>query len=108
MGDVYSFGIMMMETFTRKRPSDDMFGGNLSLKRWVELSIPQKPDEVIDANLVMNLEEEQIDNNVQCVSAILELALKCTADSPMDRINMKEANAQLQKIRISISPMRSK
>ncbi|XP_057794955.1 probable LRR receptor-like serine/threonine-protein kinase At3g47570 [Salvia miltiorrhiza] len=108
MCDVYSYGVMLLETFTRKRPSDDMFGGDLSLKRWVELSLPKMPDKVIDVNLLMNFEEEQTDKNLLSVSSILELALKCSADSPMDRINMKEANAELQKIRLSIFPMRSK
>ncbi|XP_057803777.1 probable LRR receptor-like serine/threonine-protein kinase At3g47570 [Salvia miltiorrhiza] len=97
--DVYSYGVMLIETFTRKRPSDDMFCRDMSLKRWVELSLSENPDELIDANLVMNLEEEMIDKNMQCVSSILELALKCSADSPGDRINMKQAHAELQKIK---------
>ncbi|XP_057796847.1 probable LRR receptor-like serine/threonine-protein kinase At3g47570 [Salvia miltiorrhiza] len=97
--DVYSFGVMVIETFTRKRPCDDMFCGDMSLKRWVELCLPEIPNEVIDANLVMNLEEEQIDKNLQCVSSIFQLALKCSADSPGDRINMKQAHAELQRIK---------
>ncbi|XP_057799486.1 receptor kinase-like protein Xa21 [Salvia miltiorrhiza] len=97
--DVYSYGVMVIETFTRKRPCDDMFCGDMSLKRWVELSLSDIPDEVIDANLVRNLKEEMISKNMQCVSSILELALKCSADSPRDRINMKQAHAELQKIK---------
>ncbi|KAL7139427.1 hypothetical protein ABFS83_09G049800 [Erythranthe nasuta] len=98
--DVYSLGVMVMETFTRKRPSDEMFGGDLTLKSWVQSSLNNKSSsEVIDANL-LNLENGHgFEKNVQCVSSILELALNCCAESPGDRITMNEALAKLQKIK---------
>ncbi|KAG8371643.1 hypothetical protein BUALT_Bualt13G0109500 [Buddleja alternifolia] len=40
--DVYSYGIMLIETFTRKRPSDDLFGQDFSLRIWVERSLPNQ------------------------------------------------------------------
>ncbi|XP_047949700.1 receptor kinase-like protein Xa21 [Salvia hispanica] len=97
--DVYSYGVLLMETFTRKRPSDDMFAGDLSLKSWIQSSVPQSTYQVIDVNLLTNVEEEHGDRIVECTSSILELAFMCSADSPSDRINMKEALAELQKIK---------
>ncbi|XP_028801982.1 LRR receptor-like serine/threonine-protein kinase EFR [Neltuma alba] len=35
--DVYSFGIILMEVFTRKRPSEDIFVDGLNLKSWLPL-----------------------------------------------------------------------
>ncbi|KAL9156130.1 hypothetical protein ABFS82_09G052700 [Erythranthe guttata] len=98
--DVYSYGVMVMETFTRKRPSDEMFGGDLTLKSWVQSSLNnESSSEVIDANL-LNLENGHgFEKKVQCVSSILELALNCCAESSGDRITMNEALAKLQKIK---------
>ncbi|KAG8365222.1 hypothetical protein BUALT_Bualt18G0081900 [Buddleja alternifolia] len=93
--DVYSYGIILMETFTRKRPSDDMFGEDCSLKIWVERSLP---NQAIDADLLYP-EEKNFDKTLQCVSSILELALKCSAEYPSDRTNMKEALVELHKIK---------
>ncbi|PHU25690.1 hypothetical protein BC332_04022 [Capsicum chinense] len=36
--DVYSFGNLIMEMFTRIRPGDEIFTGDLSIRRWVETS----------------------------------------------------------------------
>ncbi|KAL7116647.1 hypothetical protein ACP275_03G017200 [Erythranthe tilingii] len=96
--DVYSYGVMLMETFTRKRPSDEMFGGDLTLKSWIQSSLQQSPSAIVDANL-MNPEDQNFEKNMQCVSSILELALKCSAEYPGDRINMKEAVTELRKIK---------
>ncbi|KAL7102807.1 hypothetical protein ACP275_08G140600 [Erythranthe tilingii] len=98
--DVYSYGVMVMEMFTRKRPSDDMFGGDLTLKSWVQSSLNNESStEVIDVNLLNTENKQGFEKNVECASSILELALKCCAESSGDRINMKEAFTEMQKIK---------
>ncbi|GAY64667.1 hypothetical protein CUMW_235190 [Citrus unshiu] len=51
-GDVYSFGIMLMEIFTRTKPTDEIFSGEMTLKRWVNDLLPISVMEVVDANLL--------------------------------------------------------
>ncbi|XP_057797606.1 receptor kinase-like protein Xa21 [Salvia miltiorrhiza] len=96
--DVYSYGVLLMETFSRKKPNDDMFVGDLSLKVWIESAIPQSTCQVIDANLLLNVDEEHGYKIVKFTSSILDLAVKCCADSPNDRINMKDVVGEMQKI----------
>ncbi|PIN19563.1 Serine/threonine protein kinase [Handroanthus impetiginosus] len=96
--DVYSFGIMLMETFTRKRPTDDLFTAGLSLRCWIYDLYSHSLGHVIDATL-LNSEEESFDKNVECISLIMKLALDCSSELPGERINMKEARATLQKIK---------
>ncbi|KAK4717729.1 hypothetical protein R3W88_016067 [Solanum pinnatisectum] len=99
--DVYSFGILMMETFTRKRPSDDTFTGEWSIQRWVSDSFPGEIHKVVDSNLVQP-GDEQIDAKMQCLLSIVELALSCTLVTPDARIGMKDALSKLKKIRLQL------
>ncbi|XP_009775020.1 uncharacterized protein LOC107781230 [Nicotiana tabacum] len=99
--DVYSFGIVMMEAFTRKRPSDEMFTGDLSLKQWVNDSLPSGVTQLVDADL-MRPKKEPLDAEMQCLVSVMELALSCTSVSPDARINMKEALLALNKIRLQL------
>ena len=95
-GDVYSFGILMMETFTRKKPTDNMFEGGMSLKCWVKEALPNSITEVADANL---LEEEHFTATKDCISSILELAVDCSADSPERRLDITNVLITLENIR---------
>ncbi|KAM3361590.1 hypothetical protein P3S68_016444 [Capsicum galapagoense] len=38
--DVYSFGNLIMEMFTRIRPGDEIFTGDMSIRRWVSDYFP--------------------------------------------------------------------
>ncbi|XP_059664301.1 probable LRR receptor-like serine/threonine-protein kinase At3g47570 [Cornus florida] len=97
--DVYSYGIMLMETFTRRKPTDDLFAGDLSLRGWVKESLPNAIIQVIDSNL-LTPEDEDFTTKVQCVSSIMELALNCSSESPQERFNMGNVLAALKKIRL--------
>ncbi|PHT89806.1 hypothetical protein T459_04919 [Capsicum annuum] len=97
--DVYSFGILMMETFTRRRPGDEIFSGDFSIRRWVNDSFPSRIHKVVDANLVQ-LEDEPTDLKMQCLTSIMELALNCTLATPDARISMEEALPTLERIRV--------
>nr|XP_027111965.1 receptor kinase-like protein Xa21 isoform X1 [Coffea arabica] len=96
--DVYSFGIVLMETFSRMKPSDEMFKDDLSLKSWIEESLPDATTQVIDANL-LGRQDEHFNEKLECISVIFKLALSCCADCPRDRTNMKDVVAALQKIK---------
>ncbi|THG05219.1 hypothetical protein TEA_013664 [Camellia sinensis var. sinensis] len=96
--DVYSYGILLVETFTRVKPIDEMFFEDMTMTRWIKESLPNAIYDVIDANLI-KLEEEYLKAVVlQCVSSIMELALSCSAESPGDRINMKDVLVALKKL----------
>ncbi|KAK4717727.1 hypothetical protein R3W88_016065 [Solanum pinnatisectum] len=99
--DVYSFGILMMETFTRIRPTDETFTGDLTIQRWVSDSIPSGIHKVVDSNLIQP-GDEQIDAKMKCLLSIMELALSCTLATPDARISMEDALSTLKKIRLQL------
>ncbi|CAN4092027.1 unnamed protein product [Withania somnifera] len=97
--DVYSYGIMLLETFTRRKPNE--FEGDLSLKQWVSCSLPEAIMDVVDANLV-TATDNRLQKELDIVALILKVALDCCAESPARRTNMQEVIGMLQKINIQL------
>ncbi|KAM7519393.1 hypothetical protein LguiB_018355 [Lonicera macranthoides] len=55
-GDVYSFGILLLEMFTGKSPTDEMFKDNLNLREFSKMAFPDKLVETIDPILLQQEE----------------------------------------------------
>ncbi|XP_022131406.1 probable LRR receptor-like serine/threonine-protein kinase At3g47570 [Momordica charantia] len=108
-GDVYSFGVTLLEIFTGKCPTQELFAGELNLIRWVQLAYPKELNEIVDVALLesrFNLyyEEQEIGpiKQNECLIDVIGVALSCTADSPDKRICMKDVFLKLKMIRATL------
>ncbi|CAK9145166.1 unnamed protein product [Ilex paraguariensis] len=102
-GDVYSFGIMLLELFTGKKPTHESFVGGINLKKWVQLAFPNNMEQVLDPELLSEIENFGCDDQsisleirCDCLKTVVGIALSCTSDSPTERISMKEVYRKLQ------------
>ncbi|MBA0624935.1 hypothetical protein Godav_010203 [Gossypium davidsonii] len=97
--DVYSYGIILIETFTKKKPTDNLFAEEVTIRHWrMEYSLPKGAIEIADADLLRK-EDEYFVVKANCMSAIMELALNCSAELPEERKDMKDAVVELKKIK---------
>ncbi|XP_049392514.1 receptor kinase-like protein Xa21 [Solanum stenotomum] len=98
-GDVYSYGIMMMEVLTKRRPTEDeIFNENLGLRQWIRQAFPRTIMEVVDANLFHEEESVNFKSEI-CIASMMELALDCTKEMSETRITMRDVVKRLNKIK---------
>ncbi|KAJ6813186.1 putative LRR receptor-like serine/threonine-protein kinase isoform X1 [Iris pallida] len=105
-GDVYSYGILLMELFTGKRPTDDAFKEGLTLRTFVNdgfsEGVMSTMDERLLANGVQASDHSQTINHAktfECVSLVLQIGLLCTNDLPTERMEIKRVRNELNKIK---------
>ncbi|XP_019051738.1 PREDICTED: putative receptor-like protein kinase At3g47110 [Nelumbo nucifera] len=62
-GDVYSsYGILLLEMFTGKRPTDEMFKDDLNLHKFAKMALPKQVIRILDPILISNQGGEEIEN----------------------------------------------
>lgn len=98
--DVFSFGIIMMEFLTKRRPTGTIEenGVPITLQKFVGNALNNGTDavlHVVDQDLIPN---EPIQSDVEKLVFCLELALSCTRETPDDRPDINEVLSSLLKI----------
>ena len=99
---MYSYGILLLEILTGKRPTDVMFEGELSLRQWVHDAYPSTLVNVLDKNLTQvnhdAIGKDDISQLFNCLDWVVKIALECSAPSPKERISMQDVVPRLKKI----------
>ncbi|KAF5200991.1 Receptor-like protein kinase [Thalictrum thalictroides] len=88
--DIYSFGVVILELVTGKRPNDPEFG-ETDLVNWVCTTLDKKgADHVIDPKLDSAFKEE--------INRVLSIGLLCTSPLPINRPSMRRVVKMLQEL----------
>jgi len=106
-GDVYSYGIVILEMLTGKRPTDEMFTNGLNLHTFVEKTFPQKIGEVLDPYITSedgDLNNLDHGNNAtdgldSWIVQMVKLGLLCSMETPKDRPTMQDVYAEVVAIK---------
>uniref|UniRef100_A0A0E0E1R2 non-specific serine/threonine protein kinase n=1 Tax=Oryza meridionalis TaxID=40149 RepID=A0A0E0E1R2_9ORYZ len=112
-GDVYSYGVLLLEMITGKRPVDPQFGGDMNLEKWVRDGFPHRAHEVVDERLkgtivdichegqqqasAQQKRQQLMLNNI--ILPVMEVALSCALESPDERSTMRDALCRLKLIK---------
>ncbi|KAA8540790.1 hypothetical protein F0562_024291 [Nyssa sinensis] len=94
--DVYSYGVVLLEIMTGKRPVDPSFPDNQHVIQWVRDHLKSKKDpvDIIDPKL-----QGHPDTQIQEMLQALGISLLCTSNRAEDRPTMKDVVALLKEIR---------
>lgn len=93
--DVFSFGVVLLEIITGKKPVDPSFPDGQHVIQWVRDHLKSKKDpvDVIDPRL-----QGHPDTQIQEMLQALGIALLCTSNRAEDRPTMKDVVALLKEI----------
>lgn len=107
-GDVYSYGILLLEMFTGRRPTDSEFGESIGLREYVQRALPDRVDFIADQQLLTETEDVEAstsnfssnsDLKIACIASVLQVGICCSEKAPTDRVPISVALKDLQAIK---------
>ncbi|KAL3732331.1 hypothetical protein ACJRO7_029062 [Eucalyptus globulus] len=99
-GDVYSYGILLLEMFTGISPTAEIFKENSNLHNFVEEALPERVLEITDPILVQEVERDagqRRKSTVQdCLLMVYRIGIACSVGVPRERMSIADVEAQLR------------
>lgn len=103
---MYSFGVLVLEVVTRKRPTDEIFDSGLNLHKWVESHYHGRAERVIDVSMASAIKNQNTDVRRMwevAIAEMIELGLLCTQESPSTRPSMLDVADELDRLKRYLS-----
>ncbi|KAL4576230.1 hypothetical protein LXL04_012321 [Taraxacum kok-saghyz] len=106
-GDVYSFGILLLEVMTGKRPTDNIFREGLNIHKFAYMALPDHVTDIMDDDLLSFLQEDVIATRLElanamkieeCLASTVKIGVSCSVDSPPQRMNIENVVHELQHV----------
>ncbi|KAI8523592.1 hypothetical protein RHMOL_Rhmol13G0086000 [Rhododendron molle] len=109
-GDIYSFGILLVEMFTGRRPTDIVFEDGRNLHHFTKTALPERVMEIAEPSLFSEVGGD--DGSIraregkikECLVAVLTIGVSCSMQSPGERMDMRDVVAELCRIRTKTFP----
>jgi len=107
-GDMYSFGMLILEMITGRRPTNEMFLNGQNLHLYVENSFPNNVMQILDPHIVPREEEAAIEDRSgrnltslihESLVSLFRIGLACSVESPKQRMNIVDVTRELNIIR---------
>ncbi|XP_065636814.1 receptor kinase-like protein Xa21 [Quercus suber] len=105
-GDVYSYGIILLEMITGKRPTDSMFSEGLNLHKYASMALPNCVMEIMDPKLLNNDDEVTGNNKCsttnrteECLISMVKVGVACSMMLPQERWDISKVISELHLVR---------
>ncbi|KAH9603901.1 hypothetical protein KSS87_017985 [Heliosperma pusillum] len=105
-GDLFSYGILLLELMTGKSPTDSMFKDNYNLHIYADAALPDQVLQIVDPTLeemnpTPDIEDIRatpvaIQRRMECIISMVSVGVSCSNHSPQDRMKITDAISTLQ------------
>jgi serine/threonine protein kinase len=101
-GDVYSLGILVLEMFTGRSPTEEIFNDSLDLHKFSENALPERIWDVVDPTIWLHTDayNSTIRSGLKnCLISVVSLGISCSKKQPRERIPIQDAAIEMHTIR---------
>ncbi|XP_074293727.1 uncharacterized protein LOC141620868 [Silene latifolia] len=104
-GDLYSYGILLLELVTGKRPTDNMFKVGYNIHTYAKAALPDQVMQIVDPSLRDSQITEEVENRRaiqdsdcqkrECIFTLVSVGVACSTHSPEHRMKIPDAISRL-------------
>ncbi|KAL1348313.1 hypothetical protein HN51_024313 [Arachis hypogaea] len=112
-GDMYGYGILLLEMITGKKPTDSMFGEDLSLHKFCNMATLDGITEIVDSRLLIPIDHQErrrvtqqqnMEDTIQeCLVSFARIGVACSQEFPNQRMTIKDVINELHAIKQKLS-----